>query len=138
MAMNYQTIKKWCKEEKDKIVIGMCFVLIFIVGFGSGKYVQNGVSSAQSQNNYTTNSNKKPFFQPNTATGGETAAKPAVSPPQVLGATTTLPCIIKGNISSNKKIYHVKGGAFYDRTKAEMCFNTEDEAQGAGFVKSSR
>ncbi len=45
---------------------------------------------------------------------------------------------IKGNIGSSGKIYHLPGGAFYTRTNAEMCFNTETEAQAAGFRKSSR
>ena len=45
---------------------------------------------------------------------------------------------IKGNISSSNKIYHVPGGAFYNRTDAEMCFETEAEAVVSGFRKSSR
>lgn len=47
-------------------------------------------------------------------------------------------CPIKGNISGNNKIYHIIGGAFYERTQEEMCFNSETEAQSAGFIKSSR
>lgn len=45
---------------------------------------------------------------------------------------------IKGNISGKSRIYHMPGGAFYERTNPEMCFDTEAEAQAAGFVKSSR
>lgn len=45
---------------------------------------------------------------------------------------------IKGNISSSGKIYHMPGGSFYSRTNPEICFNTEAEAQAAGFRKSSR
>lgn len=46
---------------------------------------------------------------------------------------------IKGNIGSgNSRVYHLPGGSFYNRTVAEMCFNTEAEAQAAGFRKSSR
>lgn len=44
---------------------------------------------------------------------------------------------IKGNISSSDKIYHLPGGAFYNRTNPEQCFNTEAEAKAAGFRKSS-
>lgn len=40
---------------------------------------------------------------------------------------------IKGNISKRGKIYHVKNDPFYSKTKAERCFNTEQEAQEAGF-----
>lgn len=46
---------------------------------------------------------------------------------------------IKGNISSTgEKIYHVPGGAFYDRTDAEELFNTIEEAENAGYRKSKR
>lgn len=47
--------------------------------------------------------------------------------------------LIKGNINSKgKKVYHVPDGSFYDQTNPEQCFETEDEAKKAGFVKSSR
>lgn len=46
---------------------------------------------------------------------------------------------IKGNINSRgEKIYHVPGGAFYERTIAEEMFCTEEEAVKAGFRKSKR
>ncbi|WP_168188726.1 hypothetical protein [Thermoflavimicrobium daqui] len=47
-------------------------------------------------------------------------------------------CRIKGNIGSNGKIYHVPGGKYYARTKAEECFDTEAEARAAGFRPSKR
>ncbi|GAA2074591.1 hypothetical protein GCM10009725_03980 [Aeromicrobium tamlense] len=43
---------------------------------------------------------------------------------------------IKGNASS--MIYHVPGGAYYDRTKPEECFATEGAAKAAGYRKSQR
>ena len=47
--------------------------------------------------------------------------------------------LIKGNINSKKeKIYHMPGGAYYDKTIAEEWFKTEDEAQRAGYRKSMR
>lgn len=45
---------------------------------------------------------------------------------------------IKGNISSDSKIYHLPGGAFYNRTNPEACFDTEEQARAAGFRRSSR
>jgi len=46
---------------------------------------------------------------------------------------------IKGNINSKgEKIYHVPGGAYYDKTIPEVWFDTEEEAQAAGFRKSKR
>jgi len=53
-------------------------------------------------------------------------------------------CLIKGNISaSGEKIYHLPGGAFYDKTKidpskGERWFCTEEEAQKAGWRKSKK
>ena len=53
-------------------------------------------------------------------------------------------CRIKGNIGNGgKRIYHVPGGSFYDRTRidtslGERWFCTEDEASDAGWRKSSR
>jgi competence protein ComEC len=47
--------------------------------------------------------------------------------------------LIKGNISSTgEKIYHLPGGAYYDRTVPEAWFKTEAEAQKAGYRASKR
>lgn len=55
-------------------------------------------------------------------------------------STTELNCEgkIKGNIGSSGKIYHLPGGASYKQTIPELCFETEAEAQAAGFRKSKR
>ena len=51
-------------------------------------------------------------------------------------------CPIKGNVSSNgERIYHVRGGRWYDRTrispsKGERWFCSEAEARGAGWRRS--
>lgn len=46
---------------------------------------------------------------------------------------------IKGNINSKgEKIYHVPGGQFYNKTKPEYCFCTEQDARNAGFRPSKR
>ncbi|WP_270179684.1 thermonuclease family protein [Alkalihalobacillus sp. CinArs1] len=48
-------------------------------------------------------------------------------------------CKIKGNINSKgEKIYHVQDGAYYDITKAEEMFCSEEDAKAAGFRPSSR
>ena len=136
----YEEIKNWLKEKenKNKLVVSVSFVLIFVVGFGTGRYekqIRRDVYKPQT--NYTTKAGEKPVVgaaNPPLGTaqggGGEKVAVAAT------GTAVTL-CVIKGNISSSKKIYHVKGGAFFERTNAEMCFNTEAEAIAAGFVKSS-
>jgi micrococcal nuclease len=46
---------------------------------------------------------------------------------------------IKGNINSkNEKIYHMPNGRYYDQTKAEEIFCTEEEAIAAGYRKSKQ
>ncbi|NSL50516.1 sunset domain-containing protein [Calidifontibacillus erzurumensis] len=45
---------------------------------------------------------------------------------------------IKGNISGGEKIYHVPGGAYYEKTEAEEMFCTEAEAIAKGYRKSKR
>ncbi len=64
-----------------------------------------------------------------------------------LGRARNLPpapdCVIKGNISSSSrgKIYHVPGGAAYEKTQIDLSagerwFCTEEEAQAAGWRKA--
>lgn len=63
------------------------------------------------------------------------ASGPAVAPPG---------CPIKGNITAKgEKIYHVPGGAFYERTvieldQGERFFCTAAEAEAAGWRASTR
>lgn len=48
-------------------------------------------------------------------------------------------CDIKGNINRDgEKIYHVPGGASYERTVPEEMFCSEREAEAAGFRKAAR
>jgi hypothetical protein len=46
------------------------------------------------------------------------------------------PARIKGNQSS--MIFHLPGGAFYERTRAEVCFRTIGDAQRDGYRLSAR
>lgn len=131
----YESFKKWLEQNRPKIILGACFVLVFILGFGTGRYDRENFSKRnsnnQSQNNYTTKTAPKPK---------EVSTEREQPETKVLGASVdTKDCPIKGNISAQgKKIYHVKGGSFYDRTNPEQCFKTEAEARSFGFVKSSR
>ena len=132
--ITYEEIKTWCsqKENKDKMVLGISFVLVFLVGFGTGSYVKQDkpANYSTSQTNYTTKQAQTPAKTPTAQVAG--AATTAAS-------TGAANCLIKGNISSGgKKIYHVPGGALYKVVKPEQCFNTEAEALAAGFVKSGR
>jgi hypothetical protein len=135
----YEKFKAWLKENKRPIVLGVCYVLVFIVGFGTGSFEKElKKSTTVNQKYYNT---KTPSPAQNQAAGevkgaaaGETG-KPAAAPAEKPAAD----CAVKGNINAQgKRIYHIKGGAFYNITKPEQCFDTEKQAQDAGFVKSSR
>lgn len=52
-------------------------------------------------------------------------------------------CNIKANVSGKDKIYHLPGGAYYDRIKIDLTQGdfyacSEDEAISKGFRKSTR
>ena len=137
---SYEDWKNWLKENKNYLAVGAGFVVVFIVGFGTGIY-QKPTRRQNVQSNYTTSAAKKPVVNEAQAQiAGETVVNEVANPaPAKAVAPADAACLIKGNISAKgDKIYHLKGGAFYDRTKAEQCFNTEAEAQAAGFRKSSR
>ncbi len=130
----YVEIKSWLseKENKQKIIYGICFILVFIIGFGTGKLNQDSYGlTSQKQVNYSTKSTSNP--------APAAASKAGDNATLVKGTSTPASCVIKGNINSKGyKIYHVPGGQYYKIVKPEQCFNTEAEAQAAGFVKSSR
>lgn len=113
---------KIIEKAKPLSVAALCMTAVFIAGFGAGK-LHSGVttdstSAKRSLTNYTTNA-------------AAVENKPAVT----VNTNSTTDCPIKG---SKSKIYHVQGGSFYERTNADKCFNTEAEAQAAGYTKSSR
>lgn len=137
--IHWDEIKEKWELHRNTVVLGVCFVLVFIVGFGSGRFAgKKQETKSSDMTNYTTNTNKTKVDETDTKEAGVAAA--------VLGEATTTPapsvntnCVIKGNISSTgRKLYHVKGGAFYERVKPEQCFNTKTEAQAAGFTASAR
>ncbi|MCL5666871.1 MAG: hypothetical protein M1383_03815 [Patescibacteria group bacterium] len=143
--MDYQQLKEWVaeKENRQKILVAGCFVLVFLAGFGTGRYDRETKAvKLKGQSNYNTKSTAKPAAgeagdQTQVNTGAAAVLQAATVTPTSNASTGN--CLIKGNLSSSgKKIYHVSGGAFYNIVKPEQCFQTEAEAQAAGFVKSSR
>ena len=125
--ISYEEIKTWLqdKDNKQKLVYGACFVLVFIMGFGAGRFDGQNQKNIK-QVNYTT---KPAAVQ--TAGQGTAAAQP-----EVKGTSTPASCLIKGNSAS--LIYHVPGGYYYAKLKNPRCFGSEAEAKAAGYRKSSR
>ena len=64
--------------------------------------------------------------------------RPGVAPKDEWNCPASHP--IKGNLTTRtgECIYHVPGGAFYGKTKPELCFATEEEARRAGCRRSRR
>ena len=90
----------------------------------------------RSLTDYTTN--KADNTKTPAAHSGPTNAETAAPLPKQAPANTALDpnnCYIKG---SKSKTYHMPGGSFYERTNPAACFSTEEEAQAAGYRKSSR
>ena len=117
--------------------MGVCFVVVFFVGFGTGRVEGGNRRVPKPQINYTTKATEKTVAEP-AKTETPVTLKAGTDPISVSPTVGAGDCPIKGNISAKDKVYHLKGGAFYDRTKEEMCFKTEAEAVAAGFRKSSR
>lgn len=70
-------------------------------------------------------------------------ARQPVAPAAPLSATATTNNTqngpIKGNINKRgERIYHLPGGKYYKKTHAEQHFNTEAEAQAAGYRPSAK
>ncbi len=129
----YELLKNWFEENKQKSFYLISCILIFIVGFGTGRVEQGFRTPNKIQANYTTktNTNKAPDKPTNANKPIATNTNKAANP-----ATNAASCYIKGTSS---RIYHLPGGAFYDRvTNPAACFNSEAEAGTAGYRKSSR
>ncbi len=70
----------------------------------------------------------------------DTSKSPSVPTKQELAPTHQPPkAPIKGNRNSKGElIYHVPGGQYYDRVKGQELFQTEEQAQQAGYRRSQR
>lgn len=116
---------------KPMAIAAICFAAVFIAGFGSGKVHSGIVSSGEPVKRSLSNSTTETEGAAKTESATKTVETNKKSAP----ANASSECYIKG---SKSKIYHVPGGSFYERTNAAQCFASEEEAQAAGFTKSSR
>jgi hypothetical protein len=138
---NYQDLKARLVEHRQKVLYAVCAVLVFLVGFGTGR-AQLGKGTGSTQLQYTAKAPQNQVSSketdaaqgtPQVAASEDVVQSPAKTPD---ASAKTGDCLIKGTSS---KIYHMKGGQFYNRiTKPVACFGTEEEARAAGYRKSSR
>jgi hypothetical protein len=126
---------EFVKMHQQKLALAMGYALVFLLAFGLGRItvtlpVPPEIKVEEPQNVSQVNNSAEILG----AQSGNPQSASSASPSQdgQCGGK------IKGNIGSSGKIYHMQGGAFYERTQAEACFNTEGEAQAAGFRKSLR
>ena len=142
--LNFEKLKE---KMKPLGIAAVCFVAVFIAGFGAGRASGGGTSSGEttkrSLSNYNTNTGdkaKSDSLGGASSGGNKNANTGSKSSGTTATKATTTPvdpanCHIKG---SKSKTYHVPGGSFYERTNPAACFNSEEEAQAAGYKKSSR
>ena len=117
------------RTHQQKIALTIGYLLVAILGFGLGRITA-----------FTFNAPKIEIV--------EQFVAPQINNNQIKGSVQSATIDnsslceaegqIKGNISSSSRIYHMPGGSFYNRTNAEMCLDTEQEALDAGFRKSLR
>ncbi|KYH29222.1 MULTISPECIES: ComEC/Rec2 family competence protein [Clostridium] len=110
--------------------------IAFNVKAGSYNYRDNNSKSSESNKYYTNTSSSK------ASTGSVTKSSTKSTTNNASKSTTNNNVskgLIKGNINSKgEKIYHLPGGAYYDKTIPEVWFNTEEEARAAGFRPSKK
>ena len=121
--------KNLVKTHQNTIVLSVGYVLVAILAFGIGRISALELTAPDVR--------VEEVFQ---APLNNTAISESVQSAQIINpaAESAQNCAgkIKGSAS---QIYHVPSGAFYERTtKPVACFDTEAEAQAAGFRKSSR
>lgn len=129
---------KLSEKGKHLGIAAVCFLAVFIAGFGTGRVSGGEKSLAPTKRSLNNNTNQaastKTTANTNTTNPTNNNSKAASKSPGT-AAVDPANCYIKG---SKSKIYHMPGGSFYDRTNPAQCFNSEEEAMAAGFTKSSR
>lgn len=120
--MKFSLDFKHCKEtlikNEDKIILGIGFVLVAILSFGAGKISE------------ISGTDTPIVFQNAPECGSNPVNTPAPSSAENL----------QGKIIGNKNslIYHLPGGASYDKVSEanRIYFNSEADAQKAGYRKA--
>jgi hypothetical protein len=121
-------IKDFLKTHQQKLVLIIGYILVGSLGIGLGHFTasEHEIPEIRVEESFQLLNN----YNPNTS-GVQTQASTNVS-------NQALNC--NGKIKGSKSmIYHLPGGAFYNKTTSPIrCFDTETDAKAAGFRKSSR
>jgi len=146
--MGYENFKKFVVDHRTQLTTLLACTVMFVVGLGTGKTLgrQPNANIVPPPADYSAKTEVKPDAERDNVNKSPLKAAPVpheteVPTPAPEASNKPVPgqpCIVKGNISGSNKIYHVKGGASYEKTTPEACFNTEAEAVAAGFRKAKR
>lgn len=125
-------LKDFIKSHQQKLVLMIGYALVAALGFGLGQLTTADKSGPQIRV-------EQAFLSPSNYTAKSEPAQLAQAG-QVLAQSASQADTCQGKIKGSSSFtYHVPGGAFYDRTtKPIRCFDTEAQAQAAGFKKSNR
>ncbi|MEO8065680.1 MAG: hypothetical protein ABI643_02390 [Candidatus Doudnabacteria bacterium] len=119
-----ENLKNFLKAYQQPLVLTIGYLLVACLAFGLGRYTLPKQSARQVSSVKVQEASATPLnYNPNSAS---------------IQSASDVNCAgkIKGSASL---IYHVPGGAFYNKTSHPIrCFNSEAEAKAAGFRKSSR
>lgn len=120
-------IKQWFKDRFQTLILAAGFLLVAALAFELGQAA--GIKKRAPEIRI-----EEAFAPVNNSLNPPQAQ----SEPAALSSAKTDQCSgkIKGNISSKgDKTYHMPGSSYYNQTKAEMCFDTEQQALDLGFRK---
>jgi len=133
-------------KNQQKVAIFTGYIIVFMLAFGLGRVTvlrpdppEIRIEEPDSLTQANSSGEIQGAQSQNSPAG---AAPPAVesSPQSAIPGFAPVAGSCSGHIKgSSSKIYHLPGGAFYDRTtKPARCFYTTAEAESAGFRKSAR
>jgi hypothetical protein len=130
--MTIESLKEQLKDHQDKLTVLTGFILIASLSFALGTMAPKkkhapGITIEEA---FMPINNSAKIPEAQCASVEQTNVQtPAITAEFCHGK-------IKGNISSKgEKTYHLPQGSYYARTKAEVCFDTEDQATSQGFRK---
>lgn len=122
-------------QQKIALVIGYCLVAGLAFGMGRISASSQAAPEIKVEEAFVPLNNTPELEGNQSKTGSNPQPAPGPTPAPTPAGVASTDCggKIKGNISGSNKVYHKPGGSSYNRTKPEACFNTEAEAQAAGF-----
>ena len=119
------------KSHQQKIALGLGFIAVASLGFLGGREINH-----KTEVNQITQTTPAPINYTPEAAASQTTTTAITNTEPATPQVGDCEGKIKG---SSSHIYHLPGGAFYNKTTHPIaCFDTEAAAVSAGFRKSAR